>query len=182
MKDQYNREKSIAITGSSGLAAHFSKMYLDCLRIDDVLRMKDYPWEVFINHAHRDFDQTLILDKISEAWKDQPNKLIINISSRAAFPNLSQGRVYSAQKASLDHLANNITYNSKIKCRITTLNLGYIQDDSDQIPGCTWQEVHDMIWTIIDLPKHLEIPNITMQHSHPYKLVQEMKENIKCNQ
>lgn len=193
MKEQYNREKSIAFTGTSGLCAYFSGYRTDFLRIADVMRLKDYdeyPWEVFINHGHRDYDQSEVLYKMATAWADEPDKIIINISSRAAFPNLTQDHMYGAQKASLDHLANNLTYNSTVKCRITTLNLGMIIGYSDTddgfdkngIPGCTWEDVGDMIQTIMELPSHIEIPQMTMQHRHPYKLVQEMKENIKCNQ
>lgn len=185
--EQYNRDGSIGITGTGGLGYTFSGMYPDYLRIADVLRMKDYddyPWEVFINQAHRDIDQVLILEKLANAWADNPEKLIINISSRAAFPNLSQNHIYGAQKAALDHMSNSLTYNSKVKCRITTLNLGYItghdfetkdNEDADGIPGCTWEQVHDMIWHIMELPQHIEIPQMSMQHRHPYKLVQDMK-------
>lgn len=178
LKEQYNRENSIAFTGTSGLCSEFSGYRTDFIRIADVMRLKDYdeyPWEVFINHGQRDYDQSAVLYKMAMAWADEPDKIIINISSRAAFPNLTKDHMYGAQKASLDHLANNLTYNSTVKCRITTLNLGMIVDPGSEIPGCTWKDVGDMIYTIMNLPSYIEIPQMTMQHRHPYTLVQDMK-------
>ena len=80
------------------------------------------------------------------AWKDEPTKKIINISSRAAQPNISKGYLYSAQKAALNHLANNLTYNSDKTCRITTMNLGLLED---QLPSISYKQVARWVNTIM---------------------------------
>ena len=161
----------IAITGSSRLAAEFTNA--DYYRIDDDIDFDQY--DVFINHAHREFDQVYLLEKVVKKWFDDPTKLIINISSRASQPNISKGFMYASQKAALDHYADNLTYNSSKKCRITTLNLGLLASD---LPSCTFSEVYDMICYIMNLPQHLEIQRLYMQHSENYQSVQQRKENV----
>ena len=132
----------VAITGSTGLA----KTIIDTLEATpyngkqiDVMseRMENitvngstwWGWEqydVLINFAYDDFEQTKILELAHNAWKDDNSKYIINFSSRAAQPNISKGYLYSAAKASLNHLANNYQYNSEKKYKMTTLNLGLL--------------------------------------------------------
>ena len=120
----------VAITGSSGLA----KTIIDTLeatpadgkviqvfsnRIEDIITNGKNWWgweyDVLINFAHDDFEQTKILELAHNKWKDDESKYIINFSSRAAQPNISKGYLYAAAKASLNHLANNYQYNSDKK-------------------------------------------------------------------
>ena len=128
----------IAITGSSGLAAKISNVLnktnfetggklfsIESVRIEDNLDPEMY--DVFINLAHVDFVQVDLLYKFYEAWKDDNEKYILNISSRASKSNISKGYIYAAQKAALNHLSDNLVYNSNKQCRITTLNLGLLE-------------------------------------------------------
>jgi NAD(P)-dependent dehydrogenase (short-subunit alcohol dehydrogenase family) len=158
----------IAITGSTKLASYLP--LATKLRIEDDIDFDQY--DVFINHAHKDFEQVRLLENAFNAWKDDASKLIINISSRASQPNCSKGYVYAAQKAALDHLADNLTYNSDKKCRITTLNLGLLESD---LPSCTYQEVSELLEYIISMPPHLEIPRMYFQHAICYNEVQRQK-------
>lgn len=163
----------IAVTGSSKLAgAIVERFKADPVRVEQPLDYQDY--DVFINNAHVGFCQTELLEKWFTAWKDDSSKLIINISSRAALPNLSKGYLYAAQKASLDHLADNLTYNSEKQCRITTINLGMIED---VLPSLKYEEVCDLLQYVINSPKHLEIPRIFFQHACNYKHIQKEKED-----
>lgn len=161
----------IQVTGSTKLAGAIVK-YLGAvpIRIGDPL---DKDCNVFINNAHVDFLQTETLYKVFSKWKDDPSKLIINISSRAGLPNLSKGYLYGAQKAALDHLTDNLVYNSDKQCRITTINLGMLEDE---LPSVSYREVCDLISYIICLPNHLEIPRIFLQNSYNYREVQKLKE------
>ena len=84
----------VAITGASGLAAAIAGALQDCsinhVRIEDIMDC-DWVWEendVFINCAHLGFDQTKLLHQAYEAWQKDSSKYIINISSRAAQPNI----------------------------------------------------------------------------------------------
>ncbi len=181
----------IAITGSTGLAAAIAGALQDhkisTPRIDDIIMNGTNFWgfdydnsnhvDVLINHAHRDFDQTKILDIAYRSWKNDKSKYIINISSRAHQPNISKGHMYAAQKASLNHLTNNLVYNSDKLCRISTINLGLL--NHDDLPSLTHKEVADAVEFLIDMPRHIEIPEITIQHSTNYQEVQSDKETLK---
>jgi len=161
----------IAVTGSSKLAgAIVDTFQADSIRIEDDVDKSQY--DVFINNAHIGFSQTNLLYEWFAVWKDDPSKLIINISSRAGLPNLSKGYLYAAQKAALDHLADNLTYNSDKKCKITTINLGMLEDE---LPSLSYKEVCKTIDDVLQLSSHIEIPRIVMQHSHNYQDVQEQK-------
>ena len=182
---------NIGITGTTGLAEAIAgalqdhKIYTP--RIDDILMNPEHfygfdktnpnEFDILINHAHRDFDQTNILDIAMRHWKNLSNKYIINISSRAHQPNISKGYMYATQKASLNFLTNTLVYNSDKQCRITTINLGLLNDED--LPSLTHEEVADAVKYLIDLPQHIEIPEITLQNSANYQDVQSDKQAIK---
>lgn len=180
----------VAITGKSGLggkiadylrnfghyeitqfsSADFSIEYADAV----VDKIKDH--DVFINLAHLRFKQTELLMGVFEHWKNDPHKLIINFSSRAKYDNISKGYMYAAQKASLNHLANNLTFNSDKQCRMCTLNLGLLEHDLDSLSH-DW--VVQFIVYIMDLPEWIEMPEVTIQHSANYQEVQSAKEALR---
>ena len=188
----------IAITGSSGLAKNIKDtleatpyqgdtIKVTTPRIDDIT-MNDTDWfgfdydnpnhvDVLINFAHRDFDQTRILEIAHRAWKEDKTKYIINFSSRAAQPNISKGHMYAAEKASLNHLSNNLTYNSDRKYKLTTINLGLL--NHDDLPSLQWQDVSGLIYKLITSFPEIEIPELTIQAHANYRDVQSDKETIK---
>lgn len=161
----------IAVTGSTKLAGAIVKKFkADSLRVENANNLNEY--DVFINSAHVDFKQVDLLYSCFKHWKNDSSKLIINISSRAGLSNISKGHLYAAQKAALDHLSSNLTYNSDKKCRITTIGLGLLEDE---LPSLQYTEVCDLLQHIIYLPEHLEIPLIYFQHSSNYQGVQKLK-------
>lgn len=163
----------IAVTGSSKLAgAIVDRFKADSLRVESVVDKSNY--DVFINNAHVEFKQCDLLQDWFDEWRYDDTKLIINISSRAGLPNLSKGYMYAAQKAALDHLADNLVYNSNKLCRITTINLGMLEDPLSSI---TYTEVCDMIEYVINLPRHLEMPRVFLQHADNYQNVQHLKKS-----
>ena len=188
----------IAITGSSGLAKNIKDtleatpyqgdtIKVTTPRIDDIT-MNDTDWfgfdydnpnhvDVLINFAHRDFDQTKVLEIAHRAWKEDKTKYIINFSSRAAQPNISKGHMYAAEKASLNHLSNNLTYNSDRKYKLTTINLGLL--NHDDLPSLQWQDVSGLIYKLITSFPEIEIPELTIQAHANYRDVQSDKETIK---
>ena len=85
--------------------------------------------------------------------------------------------MYASQKAALNHYTNNIVYNSDKLCRVTTLNLGLL--NNEDLPSLTYKEVADAVEFLIDLPRHIEIPEVTLQHSANYLEIQSDKEAIK---
>ena len=178
----------VAITGSTGLA----KTIIDTLEATpyngkqiEVMseRMENitvngntwWGWEqydVLINFAYDDFEQTKILELAHNAWKDDNSKYIINFSSRAAQPNISKGYLYSAAKASLNHLANNYQCNSDKKYKMTTLNLGLLDSP---LPSVSRTEIAGLVHKLITSFPELEIADMTLQAHHNYGDVQDLK-------
>jgi NADP-dependent 3-hydroxy acid dehydrogenase YdfG len=179
--------KQIKLTGrSSGLAKilieHLSSLGyevqgygkgdIDLENTTDVIeKIKDA--DIFINNANHKFTQAEILFELFNEWKDDPEKMIINISSRAAQPNISKGYLYAAQKAALDHLANNLVYNTDgKKCRITTISLGLLNKEHHAL---SYHQVAATIATLIGQPQPTETVHLSIQHSSCYQEVQALK-------
>jgi short-subunit dehydrogenase involved in D-alanine esterification of teichoic acids len=144
-------------------------------------RIKEPGYRVFINNAHEPFCQTDVLTALFNAWSNDPNKIIININSRAKYPNLSKGYVYSASKASLSHLSDSLKFTTPKKCRIMDINLGLLESD---LPSLTYDEAAKMITNFINMmqhEKHFEIGSVDLYHSAPYVEVQKQKQ-IKLNE
>lgn len=161
----------ILVTGSSKLAGAIADRFKsDTARVEQDIDFRNY--DIFINNAHVNFEQVYLFDKCIKAWNRDHSKQIINISSRAGLPNLSKGLVYGAQKAALDHMSDNVVYNSDKICKVTTINLGMLEDE---LPSLKYSEVCDLIQFIISLPKHLEIPRIHFQHVYNYQHIQLLK-------
>ena len=183
----------VAITGSSGLAKNIkdtleaspyqgNSIEVFPSRIEDII-VNDLNYDnpnhidVLINFAHRDFDQTKILEITHRAWKNDSTKQIINFSSRASQPNISKGHLYGSQKSSLNHLSNNLTYNSDKRYKLTTLNLGLL--NHQDLPSLTWQNVSGLVFMLITSYPDIEIPEVTIQSFANYQEVQSDKESLK---
>jgi NADP-dependent 3-hydroxy acid dehydrogenase YdfG len=130
--------------------------------------------DIFINCEHNGSQQIELFEKFFKVWKKDKDKYIINISSRAAQPNISKGFMYAAEKAALNHYTNNTVYNSDKLCRVTTLNLGLMAHKT--LPSVSYQDVLDTINWLIE--SSLEIPDITVQHRANYRKVQDDKSNL----
>jgi len=163
----------IAVTGSSKLAGSIVEAFnATSIRIEQDINYNDF--DIFINCAHVGFEQCNLLYNWFSAWRYDDSKFIINVSSRAGLPNLSKGYLYGAQKAALDHLADNLTYNSDKKCKITTLCLGMLEDE---LPSLKYSEVSKVINYLLNQPKNIEVPRMYLQHLHNYQEIQQLKES-----
>ena len=174
----------VVITGSTGLAKNIKAVIeatpyigvshtVDAVRVEDSIDWNDY--DVFINCAHVDFEQVELLQECFEAFKRHKEKSIVNISSRAHQPNISKGYKYAAQKAALNHLSNNLVYNNIEKqCRIMTVNLGLLNHPT--LPSLDYNEVSGFILRHLTWDSHLELPEVTLQHSANYLAVQHQKD------
>jgi short-subunit dehydrogenase len=130
--------------------------------------------DIFINCEHNGSQQVILFDRFFNLWKYKYKKYIINISSRAAQPNISKGFMYAAEKAALNHYTNNTVYNSDKLCRVTTLNLGLMAHKT--LPSVSYLDVLKTInWLIHST---MEIPEITIQHRANYQQVQYDKSNL----
>tara|TARA_Y100000310_G_scaffold124299_1_gene123038 strand:- start:694 stop:1134 length:441 start_codon:yes stop_codon:yes gene_type:complete len=130
--------------------------------------------DIFINCEHNGSQQIELFERFFNVWKKDKDKYIINISSRAAQPNISKGFMYAAEKAALNHYTNNTVYNSDKLCRVTTLNLGLMSHKT--LPSISYLDVLKTINWLIE--SHMEIPEITIQHRANYRKVQDDKSNL----
>lgn len=174
----------VAITGSTGLAGNIKKVIeatpycgeshsVHAFRTNSHIDFKQY--DVFINCANVGFDQIQLLEDCFRFFKDHKKKTIVNISSRAHQPNISKGYMYAAQKAALTHYANNLVYNNAQKqCRIMTIHLGLLNHPT--LPSLEYNEVSSFILRHLTWDSHLEIPEVTLQHSYNYTELQKAKE------
>ena len=184
----------VAITGSNGHAkiikdtleaTPFRGQTIDVtsIRCEDITMNGENCWiynghrpcDVLINLAHQ--DQAKILGITHRAWQGEKTKYIINISSRASQPNISKGYEYASEKAQLNHLANNLTYNSDKRYKMTTLNLGLLNDES--LPSVKHQDVAGLIHKLITSYPDYEIADITLQAHANYQSVQSDKETLR---
>ena len=84
--------------------------------------------DVFINNAHCEFGQTLLLIDLFNEWRDLENKTIINVGSRAGDPqtffsrNKSYLLKYQAQKIALREMSSKCIG----KCKIKYISFGYV--------------------------------------------------------
>ena len=183
----------IAITGSSGLAKTIKDVFeatphagnifeVTPIRCEDITMNGTNCWifnghtpcDVLLNFAHQ--DQAEILSIAHEAWLNEGSKMIINFSSRAGHPNISKGYKYASEKAQLNHLANNLTYNSKKKYKMTTINLGLI--NHEDLPSLQWNDIAHLVYKLVTAYPSIEFPEITMQHRANYSDVQSDKSAI----
>lgn len=128
--------------------------------------------DVFINNAHSNFIQTELLGAMFDEWKHK-SKTIVNIVSRSKYPNISKGYMYSASKASLSHLSNALRFISDKKCRIIDINPGLLESD---LPSLSYKEVADIVQYTIELPFHIEIGEISVWNTVPYKTISDLKD------
>jgi len=128
--------------------------------------------DVFINNRHNKFNQSELLMKAFDVWK-YTDKTIVNIGSRSKYPNISKGYIYSASKAALNHLSNNLRLNSEKTCRIIDINCGLLESD---LPSLTYSEISDIVIWCINQPKHIEIGEISVWEKTPYKKISELKD------
>ena len=184
----------VAITGTSGLADIIKRtleatpyrgqtIEVTPIRVEDITSNKENCWiynghrpcDVLINLAHQ--DQAKILGITHRAWEGEKTKYIINISSRAAQPNISKGYEYASEKAQLNHLANNLSYNSKKRYKMTTINLGLLNDEN--LPSVKHQDVAGLIFKLITSYPEYEITDVTLQAHANYQSIQSDKEAIR---
>ena len=194
------KNRNIAITGSSKLADFVTRTFeaspflgsswkVKQLRIEDITVNDTNCWifdennknhvSVLINNAHQDFDQVKVLDIADRAWRNDPTKMIINVSSRASQPNISKGHMYASQKAALNHFANNLTYNSDRQYKMTTLNLGLLEHE---LPSLNYTYVAGYIYQLVTQYPDVEFTEVTMSHRANYREVQSDKESLKLAQ
>ena len=124
--------------------------------------------DVFVNNAHSGFMQLNLLNMIWQQWRADNTKNIVNISSLARYPGISQNAdLYSTQKAALSHQANIIQRDPNRKCRVINVNPGYMatgmtahRDERQTSNMLSASEVANIVCWALSQPQHIEIGEI----------------------
>ena len=177
--DVRNTKMKVALTGhTSGLGkCIFQRFSPDCLGFsrnngfdigdfDSRKRILDRcaDTDVFINNAHSGFAQVALLYDLYDTWKHS-DKLIINISSISSDGTASSVHPYSVNKSALDKASDQLS-NLDNSCRICNIKPGWI--DTPRVSAVTDRikmrpdDVVDLIAYIVNLPRDLVIPSITV--------------------
>jgi NADP-dependent 3-hydroxy acid dehydrogenase YdfG len=143
----------LAITGhTQGIGKAIAELYPDYIgfsrsngydiSVDDNLEKiitQSQDCDVFINNAYSGDAQTKVFSMLYELWRNDPNKTIVNIVSRAQY-DTHYHREYSNHKRELAKIANpGFMYDRK--CRIINLSPGLVS--SQRVPQA-WLEKQDL--------------------------------------
>ena len=138
--------------------------------------------DVFINNAYQlnTADQLNIFNSLFEQWKNDSSKHIINIGSKSKyFPHNENHPEHTEHKRSSKEyndsktdLANSIYQKqlfTKKKCKITTINPGYVKTDftqriHDQVNMLQPIDLANIIKWVVEQPKHIEIGDLGVWH------------------
>ena len=119
--------------------------------------------DVFINNAYHDFAQCDLLEGIFDKWKDDPNKTIVNIISRAKY-GLGKAKFYGQTKIELYTKAKKMMFSDK-RCRIININPGYVRTDMVahiDVKMLTTEQLANMIKWCLDQPQGIEIGELSV--------------------
>jgi len=85
--------------------------------------------DVFINSAHSGFASSYLLFELYNAWKDFPNKTIVNVGSGIAESRLPKDKQYlleyQAEKIALKEAVTRINW-LEPQCRVKYCRFGYV--------------------------------------------------------
>lgn len=121
--------------------------------------------DVFINNAYHDFAQCDLLEGIFQHWKEDPDKTIVNIISRARY-GLGKNKFYGQTKMELYNKAKSMMFGGK-QCRIININPGYVKTDMashvpDSVTMLTPEQLASMIKWCLDQPQGIEIGELSV--------------------
>lgn len=122
--------------------------------------------DIFVNNAYHDFAQCDLLDGMFERWKNDPNKTIVNIISRARY-GAGKAKFYGQTKMELYSRAKSLMFNPEKRCRIININPGYVKTDmvshiGDTVKMLTPEQLATMIKWCLDQPLGIEIGELSV--------------------
>lgn len=123
---EWHKNQNHDITGISRSTGHDIK---NTMQIVDVVKNYD----IFINNAYHKGCQFDICYELSQLWKKDNNKTIINISSRAGdFSEDIKVKDYNIYKKMIDDLSSQIQIDKNYKCNIINIKPGYLENQKNK--------------------------------------------------
>jgi len=127
--------------------------------------------DVFINNAYAPGAQITMLQKIFEAWKDDPTKTIINMGSKAKYFPTGHNQVtpamaqYTLYKRMITEELQRMQFYSKKQCRIIGINPGFVDTemtkDINQLK-LTPEAIADSVLWALEMPQDVEIGELSI--------------------
>jgi NADP-dependent 3-hydroxy acid dehydrogenase YdfG len=131
--------------------------------VDAILEQAQH-CDIFVNNAYDGFAQVKLFDNLYALWKDNADKTIVNIGSRAKYSN--NDNQYTRVKRELAAAADNANIYDR-KCRICNINPGWVQTSrtkqmlvQNQDPSITATECARYILWAIEQP--IEIAELSL--------------------
>lgn len=127
--------------------------------------------DVFINNAYAPGAQIALLQKIFEAWRDDPTKTIINMGSKAKYFPTGHNQVtpvmtqYTLYKRMITEELQRMQFYSKKQCRIIGINPGFV--DTQMTKGIdqlklTPEAIADSVLWALEMPQDVEIGELSI--------------------
>lgn len=94
------------------------------LKLFDIIEYGTF--NVFVNNADVKWNSVDILYEIANLWKDNPEKIIVNIGSMSSETVHHQPRPYPARKKAADLAVMQLQNSRDTKCKIINIRPGYV--------------------------------------------------------
>ena len=121
--------------------------------------------DLFINNAYHDFAQCRLLELVFGFWKNNPNKTIVNINSRAKY-GVGNAKKYAQTKAELFAKSKKMMFSGK-RCRIININPGYVHTQMvEHVHGkynmMTTQQIAEAVLWCVNQPQGIEVGELSI--------------------
>tara|TARA_B100000029_G_scaffold222250_1_gene220009 strand:- start:1035 stop:1631 length:597 start_codon:yes stop_codon:yes gene_type:complete len=126
-------------------------------------------YDIFINNAYHEFMQVELLFGMYDYWRKR-NKTIINISSVSADKSKGEAHKYQIHKVALDKAC--LQLETMGKCKIVNIRPGWVDTPIVQqykkyvglgIKMLEPKDVADVVWYVLQLPRHIHIKNLSIE-------------------
>lgn len=123
--------------------------------------------DVFVNNAFNYHSQIKMFQEIFEAWQNDSTKTIINIGSRTKYypVGATNSPDYTREKRALHDVVENALFYSKKKCRVITINPGYVDTEMTKgktAPMLSANKIAETIEWCIKQPQDVEIGELSI--------------------
>lgn len=115
--------------------------------------------DVFINNAYADQMQIDLFELAMRSWSHRPEKVIVNIISRAAYTGSPENPDYATWKRELQKIAQKAAFQQNPQCQVINVYPG-LTDTSrvKSVPGNKLDAdlVAEMVWNAVESPAYIQ--------------------------
>lgn len=143
----------------------------DIVKSQDKIVTESLDCDLFINNAYSGFAQADLLVKMTDAWKHQPNKHIVNVSSLSSYHDKRRMWPYSIHKIALDRQAEQIQANFpwpriiNFRPALFESDMGYSSEFNRWRQKIPVNTMADVVMYTIDNRHRFTIKDIVVDHA-----------------